>query len=250
MALQLIKQLPNFEKKVIGENKISIAEMFCDTIQGEGVTSGVISTFIRTKGCTLNCIWCDSLEVWRYGNEYSFEEIFELFESVDLINKFKNGQNLILTGGSPLKQQIQLYNFISSFIIKYGFKPTIQVENEAVLMATPEFESIVDVWNNSPKLSNSEMKENIRFKPLVISRLSQLKNSWFKFVISRKEDWEEIEKTYLPLINKNQIILMPEGITQEDLNKNRKFVADLAIENQVRFSDRLHITLWNKKTGV
>lgn len=250
MPHTLIQQNPNFTKKVEGENKLAIAEMFCDTLQGEGVSTGVPSTFIRLQGCTLKCVWCDTLEVWPNGNEYSFEEIFKLFESVNLIEKFKNGQHLVLTGGSPLKQQNALVKFIKEFIFKYEFKPYIEVENEGVLLPTGAFSILVDQWNNSPKLSNSGMKENARLKPEIIRYLSQQYNSWFKFVIANQNDWDEIEKDYLPLINKKQIILMPEGVTQDELNKNREFVADMAIKNGVRFSDRMHITLWNKKVGV
>ena len=89
-----------------------------------------------------------------------------------------------------------------------------------------------------------------RIKPVCLKQLNSFENSWFKFVISSKSDWEEIKIDYLPYIDKNKIILMPEGDTQEKLNEKRIFVADLAIENGVRFSDRLHVTIWNKKTGV
>lgn len=250
MPVTLIEQLPKFEKKVEGSVKLSIAELFCDTLQGEGVNMGVVSTFMRMKGCTLECVWCDTLEVWRYGNEYTSEEIFTLFESVGLIERFKNGQNLILTGGSPLKQQHQLVHFINEFKLKYGFKPIIQVENEGTLMPSKSFTDIVDTWNNSPKLSNSGMKERARLKPEIIKYLSSLPNSWFKFVITGDYDWDEIERDYLPLIRKDQIILMPEGVTQEALSEVREYVADMAIKHGVRYCDRLHIILWNKKTGV
>ena len=250
MPTTLIEQIPNFTKKVEGKDKLAIAEMFSDTLQGEGVSSGMVSTFMRLQGCTLECVWCDTLEVWRYGNEYTFQEIFDKFESVDLINKFRNGQSLILTGGSPLKQQDALLKFIYAFIEKYHFKPHIQIENEGVLMPNENLVDFIDIWNNSPKLSNSGMKFRARFKPLVISYLSSRPNSWFKFVIANKSDWEEIENDYLPLIKKEQIILMPEGVTQDELTKNREFVADMAIANQVRYSDRMHIILWNKKVGV
>lgn len=250
MPKTLIKQLPDFVKKVEGENKLAISEMFSDTIQGEGVNAGMISTFLRLQGCTLECVWCDTLEVWRFGNEYSFDEIFELFESVDLINKFREGQSLVLTGGSPVKQQKQLVLFIIAFKEKYGFKPHIQIENECTIMPIQSLIDIVDVWNNSPKLSNSGMKEKARFKPEIINKISLLPNSWFKFVIANHEDWKEIERDYLPFMRKKQIILMPEGVTQEELSKNREWVADMAIEHGVRYCDRLHVILWNKKTGV
>jgi organic radical activating enzyme len=252
MPTTLIQQKPTFDKKVLHENKLIIAEMFSDTIQGEGINTGAISTFIRVQGCTLQCVWCDTLDVWPHGNEYSFDEIFEMFESVDLITKFHNGQHLILTGGSPLKQQKRLYDFLQAFQSKYGFYPYVEIENEGVLLPDPNFAALISCWNNSPKLANSGMKERVRYKPEVIKDLAQRYNSWFKFVVSSKDDWNEINDFYLKpdLISKSQIILMPEGQNQEELKKTRELTADIAIREGVRFSDRLHITIWDKKTGV
>ena len=252
MPVTLIEQKPTFFKKVEGNDKLVIAEMFADTIQGEGVNAGVISTFIRLQGCTLTCVWCDTLDVWPHGNEYSFEEIFEMFESIDLITKFRNGQHLILTGGSPLKQQRRLVAFIEAFINKYEFIPYIEIENESVLMPDADLAALISCWNNSPKLANSGMKERARYKPEVIKDLTQRPNSWFKFVVANESDWEEIKRDYLDsgLIQRNQIIIMPEGQTQEELSKTREMAADIAIREGVRFTDRLHVTIWNKKTGV
>lgn len=253
MPTTLIEQNPNFDKKVEGTDKLAIAEMFCDTIQGEGITAGCISTFIRLQGCTLKCKWCDTLEVWPNGNEYSFDEIFKLFESVGLIMRFANDDHhLILTGGSPLKQQDSLFNFIIAFSNKYGFVPYLEVENECMLKPSYEMVAWVDQWNNSPKLSNSGMKKEIRYKPELIREMSEMSNSWFKFVVRDESDWKEIEEDFLipGLIEKNQVILMPEGDQQEKLKITRPIVAELAIKYGVHFTDRLHVTIWDKKTGV
>jgi 7-carboxy-7-deazaguanine synthase len=252
MPTTLIQQKPTFSKKVEGENKLAIAEMFANTIQGEGPHAGVISTFVRLQGCTLKCVWCDTLDVWPEGNEYSFDEIFEMFESIDLIARFKAGQHLILTGGSPLKQEKACIAFLKAFIEKYGFKPYVEVENEAVLMPTPDLVGLVDWWNNSPKLNNSGMKERVRIKPLVLSYMGSLPNSVFKFVVNSVDDWNEIQETFITpgFITKDKIVIMPEGQTQEELYKTREMAADIAIKEGVRFTDRLHVTIWNKKTGV
>jgi len=252
MPHTIIKQKPTFDKKVEGEDKLSIAEMFSDTIQGEGIHAGVISTFIRLQGCTLKCVWCDTLDVWPHGNEYSFEEIFKMWEDIGLIKRFEEGQHLILTGGSPLKQQDKLVKFINLFSEKYGFRPYIEVENEAVLMPSNEFAKLVDWWNNSPKLRNSGMKDRVRIKPEVLERMNSFDNSSFKFVVTCKEDWDEIEQDFIipEYISKDKIIIMPEGMTQDELNLHREMAANMAIEQGVRFTDRLHVTIWNKKTGV
>lgn len=248
MPITLIQQKPDFAKKVDGDNKLAISEMFVDTIQGEGINAGCPATFIRLQGCTLECVWCDTLDVWPHGNEYSFDEILDMLEPHK--DKYMYSQHIVLTGGSPLKQQTRLIEFIHTFARRFGFYPRIEVENEAVLMSNPEFEKLVMIWNNSPKLANSGMKLRARVKPAILRHMSGLKNSWFKFVVSKREDWEEIVKDFLPYIDRRKIILMPEGQTRAELDKVRELVADIAIENQVRYQDRLHVVIWDKKTGV
>src|ERR1700674_3462346 len=38
---------------------MKISEIFY-SIQGEGILAGVPSVFIRTSGCNLRCVWCDT----------------------------------------------------------------------------------------------------------------------------------------------------------------------------------------------
>lgn len=260
MATTIIEQFQPKAQDVIGicqqitpePLSINISEMFCDTIQGEGIWSGQPAMFMRMQGCTLDCVWCDTSEVWRKGNSYTFAELLYLFGKHNVVNKLKAGQHLVLTGGSPLKQQDNLVKFIQLFIQTYGFKPYIEVENECVLKPTDDFVSLVDCWNNSPKLANSGMKQRARWKFDIIDYTANLKNSWFKFVVDGVEDWEEIVYSFFEpgLIHKDQVILMPQGQTQEELAKSREIAADMAVRHGVRFSDRLHITLWDKRTGV
>lgn len=231
---------------------LQISELFVDTIQGEGRTVGFPAIFLRLTGCTLDCTWCDTSEVWRIGNHYLFREIFSLLEKSGAIDKLKIGHHLVITGGSPLKQQDKLVKFIELFIVQYGFKPYIEIENECVLMPSRSLICIVDQWNNSPKLSNSGMKERSRYKPEVLYLHSMLPNSWFKFVVSSETDWYEIQRDFIDTryVTPDQVILMPEGCTQEELNRNREMVVELCVKHSVLFSDRLHVTIWNQKTGV
>lgn len=252
MIKTIIKAFP--EKKRIppedGTTVIRIAEMFADTIQGENFV-GMPATFLRLQGCTLNCVWCDTSEVWRKGNPYTVKELLNICETNNLINKWKNGQHLVLTGGSPLLQQKALIEFIQMVKEKYKFKPFIEIENECVIMPSSQMIEYVNLWNNSPKLKNSGNKI-IRLRPEIIKKLNKLENSWFKFVISSDDDWKEIDDVYIKpgLIDKNKIVLMPEGINRDELQKHYNIVIETAIRENIRMTDRLHITIWNKKTGV
>lgn len=226
---------------------LDIMEFFCDTIQGEGRNIGQPSAFLRLQGCTLDCVWCDT--EWRLGGRFTFDRIFKLMEEpkFNLIGKFAMGHHLILTGGSPLKQQFSLMDFIDAFKRRYYFVPVIEVENECTLTPNYEMVNYVDVWNNSPKLSSSGMKRQVRYKPEVLKYMSEIEGHavWYKFVVSCEEDWYEIEKDFLePGYVKNwDIILMPLGATLEELEKNRPFVVDLALRKGVRYSTREQLVL-------
>lgn len=252
MARSIIEGNPIEKRTVEGDYKINVAEFFSRTIQGEGVSTGYPAAFLRVKDCSLNCVWCDSTEVWRKGNPYTYEELYKLMEENELIEDLKKGHHLVLTGGSPLRQQKQLAQFLALFQIRYNFVPFIEVENECMFAPAPEFAQFISQWNNSPKLENSGMKKKLRYKPEVLKETGQLHNAWFKFVIADMKDWEEVEEDFIKpgLIMREQIIVMPCGSNQEELAKTREFVADLAVQQNVIYSDRAHITIWDKKTGV
>lgn len=255
MSKQLIQADPTRVKSTEGIDKdrsLKVSEYFFDTIQGEGVSTGVPAAFLRLTDCTLDCVFCDSSSVWKYGNLYSFDELFQMMEESGLVEQLQHGVHLVLTGGSPLRQQKQLVDFLIEFYDKYEFLPFIEIENEGTLVPSEDMINLVSQWNNSPKLENSENKKKARYKPEIIKQLSQLDNSWFKFVISEEANWNEIEEDYLKpgLIKREQIILMPEGENQARLNLTREMAASIAIREGVRFSDRLHVTIWDKKTGI
>jgi organic radical activating enzyme len=250
----------NVNKK--SDFSLHVSECFGETIQGEGKWSGFPSTFLRLKGCTLSCNWCDTLEVWKDGDEYDPEEIFSMWEYENNIENFKNGHHLVITGGSPLKQDFSLAVFVGKFISKYGFKPYIEVENECVLFpnSVNGIAKYVDCWNNSPKLSNSGMSKKARYKPEVLEFFKWSHVTFgnyntdriWKFVVSTQNDWDEIVEDFIKpgYVSKNDIYLMPEGATREEISSKYNWLVDLACKEGVRVSDRLHVTIWNKKTGV
>jgi 7-carboxy-7-deazaguanine synthase len=249
----IISSNPDFVKpRPADEPFLEIAEFFYDTIQGEGINLGQPAAFLRVQHCTQNCWWCDTKAVWRAGNPYTFEELFEIIDATNLVEKLRKGQHLVLTGGSPLKQQERLTHFLQAFIKRYGFKPFTEVENECTLMPTSEFAGLIDVWNNSPKLRHSGNPDSLRYRPDILKHMSSLPHAWFKFVIAQEKDWEEIEASFLRpgLIRREQIILMPLGSDRIELGSHRELVVEMAIREGVRYCSREHIVLWDRKTGV
>jgi len=251
-AKQLIQAFPTHSKSPPRNDLyLNVSEFYYDTIQGEGVTTGCPAAFLRLQGCIMNCVYCDTMAIWRRGNPYSFDELFKMME-LELIDKFKQGQHFVLTGGSPLRQQKRLVLFLGMFEQRYNFIPYTEIENECVFTPLPRLLRFIHCWNNSPKLGSSGQHVRLRYHPKQLRFLAQLDNSWFKFVISCKEEWDEIQTCFLDqgLIRRDQIILIPLGETREEIEKNRDIVIELAIRENVRYCTREHIIVWDKVVGV
>lgn len=228
-------------------NFLHVSECFY-SIQGEGTTTGVPAVFLRLSGCNILCkseSWiCDSIEVWKKGVKTPFEDVLKPFMEPLIMDA-----HLVITGGEPLMHQKKLIDFLCWFSDTYNFKPFVEVETNGTIQPLEDFDLLVNKWNVSPKLSTSGEQVAKRYKQDVLEWFSKNIKATFKFVVSDVKDWNEI-LTDFPFINAKQIILMPAGETREKLDIMRQFVVDLCIFKTVRFSDRLHITIWNKKTGV
>jgi hypothetical protein len=110
----------------------------------------------------------------------------------------------------------------------------------------------VDQWNVSPKLANSGMPYKRRFSRLVLDQLNGLSTSIFKFVISDKKDWYEIQKDFINMnvVQRNKVWLMPACSNISQLLKMNQLVAEIALAEQLNFSTRLQVEIWDKTTGV
>ena len=239
--------------------ELAVSEVFY-SLQGEGVTMGVPSVFLRLKSCNLLCggqgtvqdkklhdgaAWrCDTIEVWLKGLWTIYENVLNDW----FIRKLRNGAHLIITGGEPLLQQDQIIDYLVWFRETQGFMPYVEIETNGTIM--PKFSPTR--WNCSPKLESSGVPKEKRYKPEVLSKLNEHEGTIFKFVVTSSIDWLEIIASYLnPLIiDKPKIWLMPGASNIEELLENNKFVSSLALGNQVNFCSRLQIEIWNKTVGV
>ncbi len=51
-------------------------------------------------------------------------------------------------------------------------------------------------------------------------------------------------------VRDDDVLLMPEGQTRDQLEATRETVADLALEFGYRYTPRLHVDLWNDAPGT
>ena len=254
------------------KHTLPVSEVFY-SLQGEGKTIGVPSVFVRLSGCNLLCggngtqrdgelhdgaTWrCDTIEVWTNGTETLFDNIL----NQEQLKHLKNGAHLIITGGEPMLYQERILDFIEWLDHTLFFDQNtkkfkdqeffVEIETNGTIMPSPEFLTEINQFNISPKLANSGMPLNRRCKENVITAFEDSEvNLQYKFVVSSDSDWKEIQQDYLHLIRRENIYLMPAGSSQDELSATYPIVADMCKNYDLKFSPRLHVDIWNQKTGV
>lgn len=229
------------------KQNLIVSESFY-SIQGEGKSCGLPAVFLRLAGCNLLCKsenWiCDSIEVWKKGIKTPFEEVLSPY-----MKHLKSGARLIITGGEPMLHQKKIIEYLDWFQRTNGFLPHVEIETNGTFAPLQEIKQYIFQFNVSPKLENSGETKERRYNLEALKELAVL-HSQFKFVVSNSEDIYEIRKDFAFMLSRHQIWLMPAGETREELEKTREMTVELCKKYFYNFTDRAHITIWNKKTGV
>jgi organic radical activating enzyme len=254
-----MREFPKFMES--GEGKISVSETFY-SIQGEGRYIGTPAVFLRTQGCLLNCVWCDTYQVWKSGKEYSFKELLDLWKYRGYIRALNRGAHIILTGGEPLARYREIAGFLNSLVERYTrrYNTPVEIETAGTVMPNGQLNDFYPYYNVSPKLANSGMDMERRNRPDVMKYLAEL--SWesnqyrsgssFKFVVSNREDIQEAIDTYIEpyFISPSSVYIMAQAQTRKELQEREPMIVDLAKEYGLKYSTRLHLHIWDKATGV
>lgn len=249
------------------EKQLAVSETFL-SIQGEGKTSGVLSVFIRLAGCNLMCggqgtqkdgklynnaTWrCDTIEVWMKGKKKEHREfVNELIQKFDFISVLRDGAHLVITGGEPLLQQEAIASFLYYLNTAFGINPFTEIETNGTIVPLKDLEVMVDQWNVSPKLSNSGEPHDKRIVKDALKWFVRKEEAQLKFVISGTNSLSEAIAIKNMFDIKNQKVwFMPAASSRKELATIQDFVSKAAILNRVNYSNRLHLELWDKKTGV
>ncbi len=224
------------------------------TIQGEGPSMGEPTVFLRLHICNLRCVWCDawytwnpkSKEFWTESKQWTIEQAVERVSQEWGAENPEIQKRLVITGGEPLLQKDQ----IDQLIEKLGKEWIIEIETNGTVLPT-EMQLARCQFNCSPKLRNSQNNDNARKHPEVINVLSKV-NTVFKFVVMHNDDLDEIEEDWVKGmgIPAEMVILMPQGVTADEVRHNAQRVVEYAKRKGYRLLGRLQNEIWGAKRGV
>lgn len=226
-----------------------IAEIFY-SIQGEGRLIGTPSVFIRTSGCNLRCVWCDTpYTSWRpEGEEWGLSEV--LAEVKQYPSSF-----VVITGGEPLlAPEIEE---LTTKLKKKNYHITIET-------AATVFKPVVcDLVSMSPKLSNStpwkrekgkfaRMHEARRINFPVIQQLLDGYDYQLKFVVDKKKDFAEVDEILgrLKDVDRDRVLIMAQGRTKKELQEKGPWIVDLCKKHGFGYTPRLQIELYGNRRGT
>lgn len=216
---------------------VRLSELFV-SIQGEGVSAGTPSVFVRLQGCAVGCAWCDTKYSWdpAHGRQVALEALFAEVRAA-------GPDNVVLTGGEPLENAA--FAAIVAGLKARGHR--VEVETAGTERPPPVD---VDQWNVSLKLAHSGVPEARRLRPEAIARFRDL-GAWFKFVVGDERDVDEVRALQARFgIPSGRILLMPLGMRREEQQARMPAVVEWCRRHGFRFSPRLHILIWGPKRGV
>ncbi len=246
---------------------LRVSEQFL-SIQGEGPTAGCRAVFLRLQGCNLVCggrsalnapglhdgaTWrCDTLDVWQKGTLYSFESLLNFWDEKGWLSQLQTGAHLVITGGEPLLSQDRLLAFLDLLSARLGLNPYIEIETNGTILPLEGLFDRVSQWNVSPKLQNSGMPLSLRLVPEVMARFLLCPVAFFKWVVSEASDLEDIQEVFVQPFKMpaSRVFLMPGADSAVAMTALSPQVVQWCLFYGYSFSPRLHLWIWDQKTGV
>lgn len=220
------------------KDSLIVNEIF-GSIDGEGIRTGELATFIRLAGCNLRCRYCDTsyaLQI-NQGTELTIDEI---------INKVKEigYKNITLTGGEPLLQKNSIT--LIDELIKNNFN--VNIETSGSIDITPLLDKEVIITLDYKTISSGMNNR------MILSNYEKLrKQDVLKFVCN-KDDFKDIKQVLKNNNIKSYIYLSP-IFNEIEPSELVDFLKELHNENyntdKIRVQIQLHKVIWNPdKRGV
>lgn len=207
-----------------------ITEIF-KSIQGESSYAGQPCSFIRTTGCNLRCVWCDTEYAFHGGNQMSVEQILAAIEphQCELVE---------ITGGEPLLQE-DVPN-LAQELLRRNHNVLIETSGAQDIDVLPkDVIKIMDI-----KCPDSGMMEKTDWMNL--GRLSS--KDEIKFVINSRGDFDWAVETVdkYQLHSKNLVLFSPVYGVMPPQQLAEWILTDRV---PVRFQIQLHKVLWGETPG-
>jgi organic radical activating enzyme len=182
-----------------------------------------------------------------------------------------NDEHLVITGGEPLLGWQRAYPDLLNHPKMAGLKE-ITFETNGTQELTPEFRRYLLDWTLNPRgeVGGARGKDALTFsvsaklpcsgeswedaiKPAVILQYQEVGTVYLKFVIATREDAKDARRAaaeYYAEGFTGHVYLMPVGGVESVYEMNKRQVAEEAMMQGWRYSDRLQVPLFKNEWGT
>ncbi|NME00163.1 7-carboxy-7-deazaguanine synthase QueE [Aeromonas sp. DNRA1] len=190
-----------------------INEIF-QTIQGEGVFTGLPAIFVRLQGCPVGCPWCDTRHTWVVdpAREVGVQAVLDCSNESDGWSKMSTEQilasfqqlgyqarHVVITGGEPCLYDLQ---DLSAALIEAGYQ--VQIETSG----TSEIQTHEQTWVTvSPKIN---MKGGL---PVLVSALERANE--IKHPVATERHVEELDALLATARLRENVVIALQPISQK-----------------------------------
>lgn len=219
-----------------------LTEIF-HSIQGEGSTVGLPTTFVRFTGCSLRCSWCDTTYSFYGGEEWSLARVMERLAPI-------RTKRVCITGGEPLDQHDDAMALMSRLLSEGYFvvletSGSLDVGPADKLEPRESLQLSVDV-----KCPASNMHKRNRLENLALLK----PHDQLKFVLSDRRDYEFAKEVLAAHPTRAQLLLQPMWASPDPVTET-KLVGEAATLASVaqwilddgldaRLGTQLHKVIW------
>ena len=211
---------------------------------------------------------CDSYASWdpRFKDLSPMLTTDAIADRIAEILPFNEWQDehLVITGGEPLLGWQRAYPDLLEHP-KMSSLREITFETNGTQRLDPKFKEYLNVWERdheegreltfsvSAKLSCSGESRHEAIQPEIVCEYEEVGHTYLKLVIATEQDAEEALETidiYRAAGFTGHVYLMPIGGVESVYALNNRAVADFAMKNGLRYSDRLQVPLFKNEWGT
>lgn len=208
-----------------------------ETIQGEGVFTGVPSVFVRLQECPVGCAWCDTKQTWDATpqDEVALDEILRKNQdsptwcsvtAEDIVNEYKNqgysAKHIVITGGEPCIYDLRP---LTEAFEAIGCRCQIETSGTSEVVTTE------DTWVTvSPKVA---MKGKLPVLDSALLRANEIKHP-----VATQKDIEQLDDLLVRAQVPEQTTIALQPISQKP--RATQLCIDVCVKRNWRLSIQTH----------
>ncbi len=212
------------------DQRLKITEIFL-SLQGEALTVGIPTSFVRLTGCPLRCGYCDTEYAFSGGEWMDFDQIFRRLSA----NKTRY---VTVTGGEPLAQRTCIDLLVALCDSDYQ----VSLETSGALDVSAVDPRVVKVMDIKTPGSGEESRNLLQNLDCICER------DQVKFVICDRRDYEWSRDFIADhgLSDRCEVLFSPSYQRLEASQLAEWILQDVL---PVRMQIQLHKLLWGNQPG-